>query len=101
MWIVLAREAEPDAAYWPGRRGLAALDAVLWPLLWLAGTASVMPSLGLVGPIIIVLALVSLVSRLRRAWWVNARYRFTTRRWGRGLALLVLCGVVLRICLAP
>ena len=34
MWLLVAREPRPDAPDWPGRRLLAAVDAVAWPLLW-------------------------------------------------------------------
>ena len=34
MWLLVAREPRPDAPDWPGRRMLAAVDAVVWPLLW-------------------------------------------------------------------
>lgn len=30
MWVLFARADPPDAPYWPGRRWLAALDAVGW-----------------------------------------------------------------------
>ena len=34
MWLLVAREPRPDAPDWPGRRLLAAVDAVIWPLMW-------------------------------------------------------------------
>ena len=34
MWLLVAREPRPDAPDWPGRRLLAAIDAVAWPLMW-------------------------------------------------------------------
>ena len=34
MWLLVARGPRPDAPDWPGRRMFAAVDAVVWPLLW-------------------------------------------------------------------
>lgn len=31
MFVLVRREPKPDASYWPGRRLLAAVDAVAWP----------------------------------------------------------------------
>jgi hypothetical protein len=78
MWIVVTRPPQADAAYWPGRRWLAGLDAVVWPAL-LAFTAlhASMPT-GLVGQLVPVLAIVSALGRLHRALWLNHRSRFTT-----------------------
>ena len=36
MWLVLTRAPLPDAPYWPGRRLLALVDAVGWPVAWIA-----------------------------------------------------------------
>lgn len=99
MWIVWVREAKPDAPYWPGRRRLAAIDAVVWPLLWMAGAAYARAQLGVVGPVFIALALLSLCFRLHRAVLNNGRYWFTTWRWGRFVLLLWVVGVVLRLTL--
>jgi hypothetical protein len=33
MFVFVARQARPDAAFWPGRRLLGAADAIAWPLL--------------------------------------------------------------------
>ena len=34
MWILFTPVPRPDALYWPGRRWLAALDAIVWPAGW-------------------------------------------------------------------
>ncbi len=36
MWFVFARAPLPDAPYWPGRRLLALVDAIAWPVAWIA-----------------------------------------------------------------
>jgi len=38
--------------------------------------------------------------RLRRALWLNHRYRFTTWRWGKLMAALVFYGLLLRMFLS-
>ena len=51
----------------------------------------------LVGPFVAAVALLCALGRLHRALWVNRRYRFTTWRWGRIAAALLLMGVVLKL----
>lgn len=96
MWLLFAREPRPDAPHWPGRRVLAAVDAAIWPLLWVAVLAQAPRPVGVVGPVVATFALLSAWVRLRRALRINHRYRFTTWRWGRVAAALLLMGVLLR-----
>ena len=56
MWLLVAREPRPDAPDWPGRRLLAAVDAVAWPLLWVLLIRQVPGPAGLVGPFVTALA---------------------------------------------
>jgi hypothetical protein len=99
MWLVVAREPKPDAPYWPGRLLLAAADAALWPLLWVLVFSHAPKPVGLVGPFVAAVALLCALGRLHRALRVNHRYRFTTWRWGRFAAALLLMGVVLKLML--
>lgn len=99
MWLLLAREPTPDAPYWPGRRLLAAVDAAFWPLLWVLVFSHAPKPVGIVGPFVAAVALLCALARLRRAVWANHHYRFTTWRWGRIAAALLLLGVVLRLTL--
>lgn len=99
MWLLYARTPRPDAPYWPGRRLLAAVDALAWPLLWVIGFSHVPRPVGVVGPVIAAVALLCAIGRLHRALWLNHRYRFTTWRWGRLAAVLLLVGVVLKLML--
>ena len=96
MWLAVAREPKPDAPYWPGRRLLAAVDAAAWPLLWVLVFSHAPKPVGLVGPFVAAVALLCALDRLRRALRVNHRYRFTTWRWGRIAAALLLVGAVLK-----
>ena len=97
MWLAVAREPKPDAPYWPGRRLLAAVDAATWPLLWVLVFSHAPKPVGLVGPVVIAVALLCALGRLHRALCVNNRYRFTTWRWGRFAAALLLVGAVLKL----
>ena len=99
MWLLVAREPRPDAPYWPGRRLLAAVDAAMWPLLWVLLFSHAPKPVGLVGPAVAAVALLCALGRLHRALWVNHRYWFTTWRWGRIAAALMLMGVVLKLSL--
>ena len=99
MWLVVAREPKPDAPYWPGRRLLAAVDATVWPLLWVLVFSHAPKPVGLVGPFVAAVALLCALGRLHRALWANHRYWFTTWRWGRIAMLLLLMGLVLRLAM--
>lgn len=54
---------------------------------------------GLVGSFIVAVATVAALGRLRRALHNNRRYHFTTWRWGRTLAALLLIGWTLKLVL--
>jgi hypothetical protein len=99
MWLLVAREPLPDSPYWPGRNLLAAVDAVVWPILWVLLIAQVPPPVGLVGPFISAVALLCALGRLHRALRVNHRYRFTTWRWGRIAAGFIVAGLVMKAML--
>ncbi|MCV2438590.1 hypothetical protein [Paucibacter sp. DJ2R-2] len=102
MWVIWVREPEPepDAAYWPGRRLLAALDAVLWPGLWMVGSRSLPPASGDLWLMVCGFAFLSLCSRLHRAVAMNGRYRFTTWLVAKLLFAMALVGCLIR-CSAP
>jgi hypothetical protein len=100
MWLLVTREPRPDAPEWTGRRVLAAIDAVMWPALWVLGVWQLhgtVGSVGLVGPVVTAVAVLSALGRLRRALRRNRRYRFTTWRWGKLLAALWLMGAVMKL----
>jgi hypothetical protein len=99
MWLVLARAPLPDAPYWPGRRLLALFDAVAWPAAWIALVTQLPQPVGIVGPMVIALAVLSAVGRVHRAAWQNHRYHFTSWQWGRVVAGLLLVGAVLKLAL--
>lgn len=94
MWILFARSPRPDARYWRGRCFLAALDALLWPSLWLAAVASVPFATGIVGVVAVGALIVLALRRLHCALWQNGRYRFTTWRWGAWLSLASAMGLL-------
>lgn len=99
MWMLVARAPRPDAPYWPGRRWLAAVDAVVWPCAawyWLGHIAG---SGGLALALAMALLIVSASRRLFTALAVNHRYHFTTWRWGRALAWMLAVGMLLRVAL--
>ena len=100
MWLLVAREPRPDAPDWPGRRVLAALDAVAWPLMWVLFIRQVPGPAGLVGPFVTALAVLLGLGRLHRALWVNHRYWFTTWRWGKVLGAMLLIGAVMKLSMS-
>ena len=100
MWLLVAREPRPDAPDWPGRRLLAAVDAVIWPLMGVLLIGHVPGQAGLVGPFVTALAVLLGLGRLHRALWVNHRYRFTTWRWGKVLGAMLLIGAVMKLSMS-
>jgi hypothetical protein len=97
MWLILARSPKPDAQYWPGRHLFALADAIAWPAGWIAMAMQLPQPAGIVGPMVIALAVLSAVGRVHRAALENHRYHFTTWRWGRIVAGLLLIGFVLKV----
>lgn len=95
MWLVFARAPLPDATYWPGRRLLALADALVWPAGWIAIVAHLPHPTGIVGPMVVVVALLSAIGRGHRAVWQNQRYHFTTWRWAGIFICLLLIGLTL------
>ena len=99
MWLVVARAPLPDAPYWPGRRLLALLDAVVWPSAWIVLATHLPEGAGVFGPMVIALGVLTALARARRALWENHRYHFTTWRWGRLVLALFLIGVLMKLAL--
>jgi hypothetical protein len=79
---------------------LAALDAVVWPLLWVLLIQHAPEPVGLVGPSATAMAVLLGLGRLHRAIWVNRRYWFTTWRWGKVMAAMLLIGAVLKVTMS-
>jgi hypothetical protein len=94
MWFFLAPAPPPDARPWPGRRRLAAVDAIVWPAVWI-GLASLLPApAGIVEALACGIATLSAWRRLQRALLLNHRYHFTTWVWGCRLGRLLVVGAV-------
>lgn len=100
MWLLYARAPVPDAPCWPGRRLLAFLDAVVWPLVIAAFIGGTSLQTGVVGSLTLALCVLFGVRRCVRALWRNERYQFTTWRWGRPLAALLAVGAALKLAAA-
>lgn len=99
MRILFSGHSKPDAVYWKGRRCLAVLDALAWPLAWVVLMARLPGRTGLVGAVSISLLLLAACRRSHRAVCLNHRYRFATVKWGRVLSWLMVIGVIVRFCL--
>ena len=100
MWLLVVREPWPDAPEWPGRRLLAAVDAVVRPLLWVLLMRHARQPVGLIGPFVTPLTVLFGLGRPHRALWVNHRYWFTTWRWGKVLASMLQIGAVLKLSIS-
>ncbi len=100
MWLLVAREPQANAPHWACRRWLAAIDAVAWPLFWVSLFGQIDAPGGIVGPMVVAIALLASVERIHRAMWWNHRYWFTTWRWGRIAAALIVIGTVLNLTTA-
>jgi hypothetical protein len=97
MWVLFARAPPPDAPYWPGRRWLAAVDAVVWPGAPLAALSHVADPGGLLLAFVMAMLVMSAVRRLYTALLANHRYHFTTWRCGRVLIWMMAFGAVLKL----
>jgi len=97
MWVLYARAPTPDASYWPGRRLLALIDAILWPSLVAFGVSRLPADAGLLGQLVLALCVLSALRRCARALWHNERYRFTTWRVGVPLMGMLVFGAVLKL----
>ncbi|MDZ7590510.1 MAG: hypothetical protein U5L05_07380 [Rubrivivax sp.] len=66
-------------------------------MAWALAVAYAPMPAGLLGrTVLAVIALIAL-DRCRCALWANHRYRFTTWRWGRVVALLLVVGSALKL----
>ena len=97
MFIVLTKVPRADAPSWSGRVALAAVDAVVWPALWIALIRHLPVSPGVVGVVGYAVAALSAVVRLQRAVFMNHRYWFTTWRWGKVIVAILFMGGVMKI----
>ncbi len=97
MWLLVAHEPRANAPYWTGRRWLAAVDAVAWPLFWVPVLGQIDAPVGIVGPMVVAVMLLVSAERIHRAVWVNHRYWFTTWRWGRIVGALMVIGIALKL----
>jgi hypothetical protein len=97
MWVLYARAPTPNSSYWPGRRLLALIDAILWPSLVAVGVGRMPMDPGLVGQVVLALCALSALRRCARALWYNERYRFTTWRIGVALFGMLVFGTVLKL----
>ncbi len=100
MWLYVVRQPRPDAPNWTGRRWAAAVDAVVWPLLWVFWIRQIPGPAGLVGPFLSAMAILCGLMRLHRALRENHRYWFTTWRWARVAFLVLLFGGALKLMMS-
>ena len=100
MWIMFERARAPDAAYWPGRRWMAAIDAVAWPVAAGLLLCRVPGRTGVFLPTAVAILALLGMRRLRQAVWVNHRYRFTTWKVAGILVVLAAVGVALKLSVA-
>jgi len=96
MLLLLTRPPLPDARPWPGRRWFALVDALAWPMVWLAFAVKAMPD-GLAAWAVAAALTGCTAVRCWRALWLNHRYRFTTWRWGRAIVALLALGALLKL----
>ena len=97
MALIFVRESRPNAHVWRGRRLLALLDAVAWPILWIFAVRQAPLETGVVGTVIVAAAVLVAGLRSVTALSQNQRYRFTTWRWGRIALVLIAVGLLLKL----
>ena len=67
-----------------------------WPLFCVLLLGQIDAPVGIFGPMVVAIALLVVSERIPRAVWVNHRYWFTTWRWGRIAAGLMVIALVLK-----
>jgi len=97
MWIIYGRTPKPDAAYFAGRRWLALLDAVAWPVAWLIAISVIPYNTGVLGILAKAVLVLVALRRCQRALFRNERYRFSTLRWGVPILALVALGELMKV----
>lgn len=97
MWILIARAPRPDAPYWRGRRTLALVDAVFWPILVATGLNHLALSAGLAGSVLMAACVLIGARRVSIAMWDVGQYRFITARIAVPLVVLLAIGAVLKL----
>ena len=97
MWLLIARAPLPDAPQWRGRRVLALLDAVGWPLLVAIIVSNSASGLGLVGQVVLGACAILSIKRAIQALWRNGQYRFTAQRAAMLIAILLVIGALLKL----
>src|SRR5262245_24789278 len=100
MFIAFAHTVLPDAVVWPGRRVLAVVDAVLWPVIGAHLLVVNRLDAGAFGGVLVTILGVLAIARTHRAFLRNERYRFTTWTWGRWLAWLLASGWLLKLAMS-
>jgi hypothetical protein len=90
MFVLLSRQPRQDAIDWPGRRSLALLDALVWPLgLMLTTVIFNLVPLGVtMRATLLVIALWTCL-RCAKAMWYTPQYCFTTLIIAKGTFLLL------------
>lgn len=66
-------------------------------LFWVYLLGQIGAPVGIVGPMVIAIALPFSAERIHRAVWVNYRYWFTTLCWGHVAASLFVIGMMLKL----
>ena len=79
--------------------GAVVTAALAWPAAWIAGAMTIRPGGGAVGHLLIAVCLVAAFQRGHRALAHNARYHFTTWRWGRVLVMILAIGYALKLAI--
>lgn len=101
MWMVFARAPPPDAPYWPGRRWLAAVDAVAWRGAAWGALSCFVDRGGVMLAFAMALLAVSVARRLFTALFNNHRYHFMTWWWVRAVLWLLVVATMLKAGLSP
>jgi hypothetical protein len=97
MWILYGRTPKADVACFPGRRWLALLDAVAWPVAWLIAISAIPYVTGVLEVFAKAVLVLIALRRCQRALFRNERYRFSSLRWGVPILTLVALGELMKV----
>ncbi len=97
MFVLIRREALPDATDWPGRRLLSLVDTIAWPAGFWILVAQIPYDTGAVGQVAGGLLVWGAARGIYRALFLNQRYRFITWRVGALAAPLAAVALALKL----
>jgi hypothetical protein len=76
---------------------LAVVDALSWPMVGVALLRQLPAHGKITGQVLMAVLVLMAIGRVRRAWFENEYYRFTTWRWGKPVFVMMAVAWTVRL----